>query len=262
MPSAKWGRQSVSVPVLHKGGSYAGPSIAFALRTGDATATGGPRRPKWDGRHHLVRQNDSCDPNTRCYFDRFVDRVQYPDCLPKVPLKPTFRLDCEPEDGQKPRVHRTWDAWHARWVDQWQWAVHPDVPVAGSAAGTAEPQAPGLTRAQRGPKTRSPRRDADLLVQREREKEWDSKHHAVFSRANDILQPNYRSYFDRWKEDNPAHSNPVAARTPSWRLPLEKKPLLRNSSAPKALTLERDRQRYSLPGQQPWNGNFNSRPSC
>lgn len=246
MPSAKFGRQSVSTPVI--GPSIAGPAITFALRARDPSSEG-QKRPKWDGRHHIVRQNDSCDPNTRCYFDRFVDRVKYPDCLPKTRLRPTFRLDCEPEDAKNPKVYRTWDAWHARWKEQWQWA---------EAADAHEQQFMGVAKGNR-PKNRSPRRDPDLLVQRGREKEWDSKHHAVFSRANETLQVNYRSYFDRWKEDYPANPAASLTREPTWRLPLEKKPLIRRSgSEPKPGMLDRDKQRFCLPGQKAWNGNFNS----
>lgn len=261
---------------MHKGGNHAGPAIAFALRPGSPTATGS-KRPRWDGRHQLVRANDCCDPNTRCYFDRFVDRVKYPDCLPKVPLRPTYRLDVEPEESENPKVYRTWDAWHARWVEQWQWAEAPgalaaasaaaaaqSAAAAGGAAGAADQrslaQSMNVTKANKGPKPRSPRRDCDLLAQREREKDWDSKHHTVFSRANGTLHPNYRCYFDRWKDERPTQPTTISARVPSWRLPVEKKPLLRSSSAPKHDTFGRqERQRYSLPDQKPWIGNFNSR---
>eukprot|EP00746_Dinoflagellata_sp_MGD_P011316 gnl/MRDRNA2_/MRDRNA2_123680_c0_seq1.p1 gnl/MRDRNA2_/MRDRNA2_123680_c0~~gnl/MRDRNA2_/MRDRNA2_123680_c0_seq1.p1 ORF type:complete len:177 (+),score=10.14 gnl/MRDRNA2_/MRDRNA2_123680_c0_seq1:95-625(+) len=40
----------------------------------------------------------------------------------------------------------------------------------------------------------------DLTYQRELEKNWNGQHHVVYSKDNQLVQRNYRSYFDRWKD--------------------------------------------------------------
>eukprot|EP00913_Durusdinium_trenchii_P029156 g27332.t3 len=62
--------------------------------------------------------------------------------------------------------------------------------------------------------------DAGLNLRREGK--WNRKHTILFSRDNDRLQVNMRSYFDRWKDvEGSSH-----VREPTWRLRVERKPLI------------------------------------
>merc|ERR1719321_1239349 len=65
-----------------------------------------------------------------------------------------------------------------------------------SAAGTHS--VPDLS--SQAVRHRPPARTSDLSLQRELEKSWNNQHHVVFSKDNQIVQKNYRSYFDRWKD--------------------------------------------------------------
>eukprot|EP00933_Yihiella_yeosuensis_P028009 TRINITY_DN2181_c1_g1_i7.p1 TRINITY_DN2181_c1_g1~~TRINITY_DN2181_c1_g1_i7.p1 ORF type:complete len:152 (+),score=37.62 TRINITY_DN2181_c1_g1_i7:189-644(+) len=76
-------------------------------------------------------------------------------------------------------------------------------------------------------KQRSPRRNDDLKVQRQKEQDWNKMHGNVFSKKNDVLQVNVRSYFDRWKEDQGGY----CPREPSWKLPVERRPLIKKSAS-------------------------------
>lgn len=99
-------------------------------------------------------------------------------------------------------------------------------------------------------RARTPRKAEDLRAQREHEGSWNRHHCTVFSRFNHKFHPNYRSYFDRWKDDTGGGNDP----NPSWRLGVERKPLgymNRSMSQPDPL-----KDRGGLPGQAAWVSNF------
>lgn len=233
-----FGNTSTRAPTLHPGGLHPGPSVPFALR-GSNRGSSEPRRKKWNDRHHITHANIYQDPNTRTYFDRDVPRLDLPKA-PRRRLRPTWRLDVPEDATEESKLYRTWDAWHARWKDQWHWVMEAEH---------------GERTAPNPPKVRTPRQPTDLKAQREKEAAWDRHHATVFSRNNHVFQPNFRSYFDRWKDDVPA--DPAAQlRDVTWKLGVELKPLHKSYTAPQLP--ERGAQRFSLPGQKPWVGNFAS----
>jgi len=77
------------------------------------------------------------------------------------------------------------------------------------------------------PKDRIPCSTSDLRAQRSWESEWNKEHPVVFSRFNQAIHVNYRSYFDRWKD----HDG-VDVRVPTWRLVDEKRRPLQSASEP------------------------------
>lgn len=198
----------------------------------------------------MTWQNDLQAANMRSYFDRHIPRVDR-DQLPKVKRRPHWNIDIKPEaeSADEPNVYRIWDAWHAHWKDQWQWlpkepGQEKDVLNDDMDTPPPPPEDPNLRN------NRTPRNGADLKNQRSQEKEWDKHHGTVFSRNNQEFQPNFRSYFDRWKDDVKTVDQSTV---PTWRLPVEMKPLNRSRSEP----IDRSVQRHMLLGQRPWAGNFN-----
>merc|ERR1712232_353080 len=101
-------------------------------------------------------------------------------------------------------------------------------------------------------KPRTPRKPSDLKEQSSKESEWDRKHGQVFSRFNDLNHPNFRSYFDGWKEE-PGGVNGINDNACSWRLGFEKRPL---GSFNKITDLDPYKDRGGLPGQGPWVRDF------
>jgi len=225
------------------------------------------KRKKWDERHEVTWKNDAQAPNTRCYFGRHVDRVDVP-VVPRRRLRPTWVLDC-PEVESPTQAYRIFDAMTASWKEQPQWTM-PSVadmprnaelvkqatkgalaaepskstgslqPRSPEGVQAAKPQSPeqsstflaALETARKknqasAPKVRTPRKPPDLKTQRTREKEWDKKHGVVFSKDNQDMQSNVRSYFDRWKD----FESGVFEREPTWRLKIERKPLVAKSAS-------------------------------
>merc|ERR1712070_335047 len=84
------------------------------------------------------------------------------------------------------------------------------------------------------PRTRTPRSSSDLKVQRSRESDWDKNHGNVYSRLNNGLQVNYRSYFDRWKDGDGRDG--AETREPTWKLGVEKRQWLKSSSSEPSLS--------------------------
>lgn len=218
------------------------------------------RRPrKWDERHEVTWSNDTQAPNTRDYFDRPVDKVDIP-VMPRRRLRPTWVLDC-PEVQTPNQVYRVFDAMTASWKEQPQWVMPPleTLPRSSSLASASadrakmKPQGGLRPRSPEGknkdpppmensvmssiedarkkaaaqqPKVRTPRKPPDLKHQRHKENIWDQKHAVVFSKDNQHVQVNVRSYFDRWKDHGGAGD-----REPSWRLKIERKPLIAKSAS-------------------------------
>eukprot|EP00439_Symbiodinium_sp_Y106_P056123 s385_g7.t2 len=83
---------------------------------------------------------------------------------------------------------------------------------------------------------------------KKRESGWDRKHTVLFSRDNDRLQVNMRSYFDRWKDvDDGTHE-----KEPTWRLRVERRPLIaKSASKPFMPKFQPQGGRYG-----PWNPVF------
>jgi len=77
------------------------------------------------------------------------------------------------------------------------------------------------------PKVRTPRKPPDLQSQRQWEKTWDKKHGVVFSKDNQDVQVNCRSYFDRWKD----FESGIFEHETTWRLKIERKPLVAKSAS-------------------------------
>lgn len=250
--------QCSQAPTIHPGPLHVGPAIPWALRAGDSpakpdTGTKPKRRKKWNERHQITWANDAQAPNTRCYFGRHVDREDVP-VVPRRRLRPTWVLDV-PEVESSTQAYRIFDPLTASWKEQPQWTM-PDMnqnmlmkvkhaeqkKATTSKSGSLQPRTPekedldleeppnillsavdaAKKLASQPPKIRTPRKPADLLHQREREKTWDRKHAVVFSKDNAHMQVNVRSYFDRWKDFEGGHHE----RAPSWRLAIEKKPLI------------------------------------
>eukprot|EP00929_Paragymnodinium_shiwhaense_P111750 TRINITY_DN80038_c0_g1_i1.p1 TRINITY_DN80038_c0_g1~~TRINITY_DN80038_c0_g1_i1.p1 ORF type:complete len:265 (-),score=58.63 TRINITY_DN80038_c0_g1_i1:46-840(-) len=240
-----------SAPLLQKG-QYQSMS-SFSLRAGDRPqAKDGQRRARWDARHQLVWPNDMLAPNMRTYFDRPVKRVDVKP-VPARRLRPYWRLDV-PKDAAKDEVYRIFDAGQAVFKDQWQWVPLKEVaPAAAAAAGGEEEiQKSASAPTIRPPKVRTPRRPADLKEQRSKESDWDRNHGQVFSRFNGLNHPNFRSYFDRWKE-NPGGVNGVNNNDCSWRLGAEKRKL---GSFAKIVEIDPYKHRGGLPGQPGWVRDF------
>lgn len=235
------------------------------------------RRPQWKERHQLVWSNDTQAPNTRCYFGRPVEREDNP-VVPRRRLRPTWRLDI-PEEEAPEKAYRIFDAPNASWKEQPQW-VMPDVlkfVLAGSPTAQAVDSGPGSfgprhvpaqeasekeqgnpvmkaaeearkAAAEQCRKVGTPHAPGDLAFQRKRESGWDRKHTVLFSRDNDRLQVNMRSYFDRWKDvDDGGHE-----KEPTWRLRVERKPLIaKSASEPFMPKFQPQGGRYG-----PWNPVF------
>eukprot|EP00930_Biecheleria_cincta_P004190 TRINITY_DN10508_c0_g1_i1.p1 TRINITY_DN10508_c0_g1~~TRINITY_DN10508_c0_g1_i1.p1 ORF type:complete len:293 (+),score=38.41 TRINITY_DN10508_c0_g1_i1:119-997(+) len=217
-------------------------------------------RKKWDERHEVTWKNDAQAPNTRDYFDRRVDRVDVP-VMPRRRLRPTWVLDC-PEVEAPNQVYRVFDAITASWKEQPQWAMPSLETLARSSSMSSrtvdrtkvkpggrwprspegkDKEAPAAENsvmssiedarkqaAALQPKVRTPRKPPDLRQQREKETDWDGKHAVVYSKDNQHYQVNVRSYFDRWKDHGGA-----GEREPTWRLKIERKPLIaKSASAP------------------------------
>lgn len=244
---------STQAPIIHPGPLHVGPSVPWALN-GDRPKSG-KRRPQWNERHHATWDNDFQAPNTRSYFDRFVDRA--PTSITAGPhrrLRPVWALDV-PAVEIPNQVYRVFDAPNACWKDQRQWLLpSTDAQLLEQATKQAEDLAnllksgsgkvakldelePTKFQIQKSssppPKAKKPsearlRRAADLGSQRERESEWKKDHSVLFSRFNDHYQINVRSYFDRWKDAEGGRHE----REPPWRLKLERKPLFKSSSEP------------------------------
>jgi len=235
------------------------------------------RRPLWKERHQLVWSNDTQAPNTRCYFGRPVEREDQPT-IPRRRLRPVWRLDI-PEEETPEKAYRIFDAANASWKEQPQW-VMPDVlklvlsgaspkaKAADSAPGSFGPRhvpaqdddmqqsgnplkeaaEEARKAAEASQKVGTPHAPGDLAFQRKRESGWDRKHTVLFSRDNDRLQVNMRSYFDRWKDvDDGSHE-----KEPTWRLRVERKPLIaKSASEPFLPKFQPQGGRYG-----PWNPVF------
>mmetsp|Transcript_4228 Transcript_4228/g.6984 ORF Transcript_4228/g.6984 Transcript_4228/m.6984 type:complete len:217 (+) Transcript_4228:83-733(+) len=196
---------------------------AWALRADAKSVNAGKRRRRWDTRHHNTWMNDMEFPNGRSYFDRMRERGGRQPLGPRPPLRPVWNLDVSPEEKD---TFRVFDARTASFKEV-SWKMDEE----GSVLGHHDP-----TKLVR---TRTPRSVSDLKDQRYRETDWNRGHGTVFSRFNKILHPNYRSYFDRWKDqDGPD------VREPTWKLGHEiRNPLGRSSSEPVETSLARIRER-------------------
>lgn len=219
----------------------------------------GERRHRWDSRHHCLWKNDYEFPNGRSYFDRMRDADSLKVIGPRSPLRPVWVLDVSPEEENighvfnartasfkaKPGLPKTEDEYELgrqlraeqlEAISKVTGTVSRDTkPVRSQELGSQidyEPPLMGGPSATRFVRTRTPRNVADLRNQRKKEKEWHGIHGTVFSRFNNILHPNYRSYFDRWKDaDGPD------VREPTWKLAVERRsPLAKSSSEPSSLS--------------------------
>lgn len=178
----------------------------------------------WDTRHHKTFPNDFQHPNGRDYFDRYRDKGDLPQ-VPRQRLRPVWTLECPNVEANK-HTYQVFDAATAQMKEKiWQ------IDESGKTLGGEE----GAPR-----RTRTPRSGTDLKEQRSQEKEWDRGHGIVFSRANSGVQVNYRSYFDRWKEDEGSAKPSLGeTRLPTWKLGVEKRVFLKTSNSEPAL-MDRD----------------------
>jgi hypothetical protein len=144
-------------------------------------------------------------------------------------LRPVWNLEC-PNSEESKSTYRVFDAKTARYKEV-VWKVNGEGDVLGEETSTT-------TRA------RTPRRSDDIKAQRKAEADWDKGHATVYSRFNDGLQSNYRSYFDRWKDADGAD-----VREPTWKLGVERRVFLKSSSEP-SVELQSSRQR-----ELGWRGN-------
>lgn len=152
--------------------------------------------------------------NGRDYFDRYRDKGDLPQ-IPRPRVRPVWTLEC-PNVEEEKVTYRTFQPSTATWKEV-IWMIDQN----GKTLGGEE----GMPR-----RTRSPRSNSDLKIQRDREKEWDKGHGVVYSKFNDKLQVNYRSYFDRWKDgDGPD------TRETTWKLGVDKRVWLKSNSEPSLL---------------------------
>jgi len=217
------------------------------------------RRPSWKERHQIVWSNDTQAPNTRSYFGRPVEKEDNP-AIPRRRLRPTWRLEIA-EEEHPVQAYQIFHAPSASWKEQGQW-VMPDVSKLLEAMGSMSPTSPTedgtasgfgprdvpaaeVKEPERGnpllkavqeaqkraseqrKKVNTPSLPCDLPHQRRREGRWNRKHAILFSRDNDRLQVNMRSYFDRWKDVEGGDHE----REPTWRLRVERKPLIVKSKS-------------------------------
>mmetsp|Transcript_3286 Transcript_3286/g.4074 ORF Transcript_3286/g.4074 Transcript_3286/m.4074 type:complete len:254 (-) Transcript_3286:49-810(-) len=202
-------------------------------------------RPQWDERHHLKWENDLSHPNGRNYFDRYRPRMDRP-VYPRPRLRPVWVLDVPTKELDN---YRVFHAPTASWKDlQWK----------GFPLKEAEVQAPApdqnlkdayemLPSGELLPKSLTPRTGQHLEHVRDKEADWNSHHDMVFSRYNEERQPDTRSYFDRWKEEDGPE-----VRSPTWRLREPRlRPLGQSNSNPQL------QLRHSEPvrGKPQWKGN-------
>jgi len=242
---------SVRVPVLHPGPLHTGPAVAFALRGPRDRLGSGQRRPVWDGRHQVTWNNDNQNPNMRSYFDRYVDRGGE-GTFPRLCLRPTWKID-EPDEREEGGAYQIFDAANAVFKEQRQWISKPsnvlpaDPPSESQQRSLSLPTTSVAASSTAHQRThQSPCWAVDLKAQRARESDWNRHHSVVYSRLNQGFQPNVRSYFDRWKDDEGGQHE----RSPSWRLPPEKRsPLDRTRSEP---VLARSVLGQTLPGRPDW----------
>lgn len=256
---------ATTTPTL--GTLHAGPALVTGLRIPKDEKSPGKKRQRWNNRHQVLWNNDVAAQNMRSYFDRMVEQEDIP-VVPRRQLRPTWVREC-PEKVPEDLAYKIFDAPSATFKEQDQWVGLP-IPMRheastdskkgaststvdarrGSTGGDSPsqsqsqpPKRPSINAAQAGlipldtpavpvkkRRPRTPRRGDDLKKQREVEKSWDRSHSIVFSRFNEKYQGNVRSYFDRWKDDEGRDGvfNPKA---PTWRLPVERKPLIKRSAS-------------------------------
>lgn len=243
-----------------------GPIIPFALHAGKRPSG---QRANWDDRHQVQWKNDVQHLNMRSYFDRPVDRADMPQ-VPRRAFRPHWSLDVPKNAAAAKEVYKVFDAAQARFVEQWQW-----MPMKLEEAGIAleslvASTAPSATAKSSGsksktsrplpPKPRTPRQPEDLRTQRGLEKSWDKHYSNTYSRWNHKVPINFRSYFDRWKDDELQNGGMNNNELP-WRLTHGVKEigkLGKSASAPDPF-----KDRGGLPGQKAWVGNFDTnRPNC
>lgn len=204
----------------------------WALRTAGTVALGKPSAAKrkgrrWDNRHHVTWCNDAQHPNGRDYFDRYRDKGDLPQ-IPRPSVRPVWTLEC-PNVEEDKHTYRVFNPATASFKEV-IWMIDEKGKTLGGEDGVPH-------------RTRTPRSSSDLKIQRSRETEWDKGHGVVYSRNNNKLQTNYRSYFDRWKDgDGPD------TREPTWKLGVEKRVFLKNASEPSL------RDRDLLRKERNWKG--------
>jgi len=252
--SAGGGKGLCCVPGrIHKGES--GPITTFALRAGEKPKGA---RPKWDARHQNDGKNDLQHMNMRNYFDRPVARPDLP-IVPRPRLRPHWTLDI-PKDPKAEGVYRVFDAREAKFKDQWQWipatadADATDTEVfGGSSAGATASRAKKSASAPhlQPPKPRTPRAPEDLKKQRGHESNWNKHHGSVFSRFNGGNHPDFRSYFDRWKDDPSQLGKDGNNPLPTWK---RRDALTIGRAA--AANADPLKDRGGLPGQPGWQNDF------
>lgn len=175
----------------------------------------------------MTWKNEYQHPNGRDYFDRYRDKGDLPK-IPRPRVRPVWTLECANVEIDNP-TYKVFDAKTATFKEV-IWQADEKGKTLGGEIGAPR-------------RTRSPRTGNDLKAQRSREKEWDRGHAMVYSRNNDGIQVNYRSYFDRWKDgDGPD------TREPTWKLGVEKRVFLKSSSEPALL------DQSSLRKERGWKG--------
>lgn len=259
---------AMTAPTIGPGAGFAGPALVTALRVPKDTneKSPGKRRRRWNGRHQVLWNNDVAAQNMRSYFDRMVEQEDIP-VVPRRQLRPTWIRDI-PEKVPEDLAYSIFDAPSATFKEQDQWAALPmpkrEEPSIESKKPTSTadarrnstgggdspsqsqsqpPKRPSISAAQAGlvpldtpavpvkkRRPRTPRRGDDLKKQREVEKSWDRSHSVVFSRFNEKYQGNVRSYFDRWKDDE-GRDGVFNAKDVTWRLAVERKPLIKRSAS-------------------------------
>lgn len=200
---------------------WSGSRPVWALRHAGIATLGRPSNAKrkgrtWDGRHHVTCKNDFQHPNGRDYFDRYRDRGDQ-TVVPRPRIRPVWTLEC-PNVEEDKLTYRVFEPKTASFKEV-IWMVDENGKSLGGEEGVPK-------------RTRSPRQNSDLKAQRSKEAEWERNHGVVYSRQNEVLQMNYRSYFDRWKDgDGPD------TREPTWKLGVEKRVFLKSKSEPGLLDM-------------------------
>ncbi|CAK0790958.1 unnamed protein product, partial [Prorocentrum cordatum] len=199
-PAASGGRQGTAAR------SPAAASAARRPRGSGASATAGRAPPwqharGWDERHHLTRDNDYLGRGMRSYFDRPVQKLDR-----RRVLEPTWNLERRGQDASK-EAYLVFDAKTAKWKEEWDWVLDPTR------------RSLGLAQAGRALGQQLPIPAEDHAARMRREEHWDRRHAEVFSSKNETCMVDYRSYFDRPKDDSRGF-----APGPVWRLEKEASP--------------------------------------
>ncbi|CAK0790960.1 unnamed protein product, partial [Prorocentrum cordatum] len=173
------------------------------------------RRSSAARRRLSPRDNDYLGRGMRSYFDRPVQKLDR-----RRVLEPTWNLERRGQDASK-EAYLVFDAKTAKWKEEWDWVLDPTR------------RSLGLAQAGRALGQQLPIPAEDHAARMRREEHWDRRHAEVFSSKNETCMVDYRSYFDRPKDDSRGF-----APGPVWRLEKEVKPPLSRRAASDPLLRE------------------------